>query len=74
MKNTEKVMDKIVDLCKSKGFVYPGSEIYGGLANTWDYVSQILSWTVRSVKLVTALIISLMILTAQMLLAGQMSR
>lgn len=30
-------MDKIVDLCKSKGFVYPGSEIYGGLANTWDY-------------------------------------
>ena len=37
MKNTEKVMDKIVDLCKSKGFVYPGSEIYGGLANTWDY-------------------------------------
>ena len=37
MKNNEKVMDKIVDLCKSKGFVYPGSEIYGGLANTWDY-------------------------------------
>ena len=37
LKNTEKVMDKIVDLCKSKGFVYPGSEIYGGLANTWDY-------------------------------------
>ena len=30
-------MDKIVDLCKSKGFVYAGSEIYGGLANTWDY-------------------------------------
>ena len=30
-------MDKIVDLCKSKGYVYPGSEIYGGLANTWDY-------------------------------------
>ncbi len=37
LKNTEKVMDRIVDLCKSKGFVYPGSEIYGGLANTWDY-------------------------------------
>ncbi|MCD7891856.1 MAG: glycine--tRNA ligase [Ruminococcus sp.] len=37
LSNNEKVMDKIVDLCKSKGFVYPGSEIYGGLANTWDY-------------------------------------
>ncbi len=37
LKNNEKTMDKIVDLCKSKGFVYPGSEIYGGLANTWDY-------------------------------------
>ena len=35
--NTEKSMDKIVDLCKSRGFVYPGSEIYGGLANSWDY-------------------------------------
>ncbi len=33
----EKTMDKIVALCKSRGFVYPGSEIYGGLANTWDY-------------------------------------
>lgn len=33
----EKSMDKIVALCKSRGFVYPGSEIYGGLANTWDY-------------------------------------
>ena len=30
-------MDKIVDLCKSRGYVYAGSEIYGGLANTWDY-------------------------------------
>ena len=30
-------MDKIVNLCKSRGYVYPGSEIYGGLANTWDY-------------------------------------
>ena len=30
-------MDKIVALCKSRGYVYAGSEIYGGLANTWDY-------------------------------------
>ena len=37
MKNTEKTMDQIVALCKGRGFVYPGSEIYGGLANTWDY-------------------------------------
>ncbi len=37
MKNTEKTRDKIVELCKSRGFVFPGSEIYGGLANTWDY-------------------------------------
>ncbi len=37
MKNTEKTMDKIVALCKNRGFVYPGSEIYGGLANTLDY-------------------------------------
>ncbi|MBE6794059.1 MAG: glycine--tRNA ligase [Ruminococcaceae bacterium] len=37
MKNTEKSMEKIVALCKGRGFVYPGSEIYGGLANTWDY-------------------------------------
>ena len=35
--NTEKSMDKIVDLFKSRGFVYAGSEIYGGLANSWDY-------------------------------------
>ena len=33
----EKTMDKVVALCKNRGFVYPGSEIYGGLANTWDY-------------------------------------
>ncbi len=32
-----KTMEKIVALAKSRGFVYPGSEIYGGLANTWDY-------------------------------------
>ena len=37
MLNSEKSMEKIVDLCKSRGFVYAGSEIYGGLANTWDY-------------------------------------
>lgn len=37
LSNAEKTMDKIVSLCKSRGFVYPGSEIYGGLANTWDY-------------------------------------
>ena len=30
-------MDKLVSLCKSRGYIYPGSEIYGGLANTWDY-------------------------------------
>jgi len=32
-----KTMDKIVSLAKSRGFVFPGSDIYGGLANTWDY-------------------------------------
>ena len=37
MKNTEKTMDKIVSLCKGRGYIFPGSEIYGGLANTWDY-------------------------------------
>ena len=30
-------MDKLVALCKNRGFIFPGSEIYGGLANTWDY-------------------------------------
>ncbi|MEE1038935.1 MAG: glycine--tRNA ligase [Eubacterium sp.] len=34
---TALTMDKLVALAKSRGFVYPGSEIYGGLANTWDY-------------------------------------
>ena len=33
----EKTMDKIVALCNARGFIYPGSQIYGGLANTWDY-------------------------------------
>lgn len=37
MENSKKTMEKIVALCKNRGFVYPGSEIYGGLANTWDY-------------------------------------
>lgn len=37
MQNTQKTMDKIVALCKNRGFIFPGSEIYGGLANTWDY-------------------------------------
>jgi glycyl-tRNA synthetase len=33
----EKTMEKIVALAKNRGFVYPGSDIYGGLANAWDY-------------------------------------
>ena len=37
MLNKDKTMEAIVSLCKSRGFVYPGSEIYGGLSNTWDY-------------------------------------
>lgn len=37
LKNSEKTMEKVVALCKNRGFVYPGSEIYGGLSNTWDY-------------------------------------
>lgn len=37
MDQSAKTMDKIVALCKNRGFVYPGSEIYGGLANSWDY-------------------------------------
>ncbi|MBQ0125918.1 MAG: glycine--tRNA ligase [Clostridiales bacterium] len=37
MENTAKTMEKIVALCKNRGFVFAGSEIYGGLANTWDY-------------------------------------
>lgn len=36
-KETDNVMDKIVSLCKRRGFVFPGSEIYGGLANTYSY-------------------------------------
>lgn len=37
MDNNQKTMDTIVALCKGRGFIYAGSEIYGGLANTWDY-------------------------------------
>ena len=37
LKNTEKTMDKIVALCKGRGFIFAGSEIYGGLANTWAW-------------------------------------
>ncbi|MEG0894391.1 MAG: glycine--tRNA ligase [Oscillospiraceae bacterium] len=37
MKNSDKTMEKVVALCKGRGFVYAGSEIYGGLSNTWDY-------------------------------------
>ena len=37
MENTAKTMDKLVALCKNRGFIFAGSEIYGGLANTWDY-------------------------------------
>ena len=37
MENSKKTMDTIVALAKGRGFVYPGSEIYGGLANSWDY-------------------------------------
>ena len=37
MENSAKTMDQIVALCKNRGFVYPGSEIYGGLAHCWDY-------------------------------------
>ncbi len=37
MQQSEKTMDMITGLCKTRGFIFPGSEIYGGLANTWDY-------------------------------------
>ena len=37
MSETKLTMDKIVNLCKSRGFVFPGSDIYGGFANTWDF-------------------------------------
>ena len=37
MDNKQKTMDKVIALCKGRGFIFSGSEIYGGLANTWDY-------------------------------------
>lgn len=37
MPQASDLMDKVVSLCKRRGFVFPGSDIYGGLANTWDY-------------------------------------
>jgi glycyl-tRNA synthetase len=37
MENSKKTMEKIIALCKGRGFIFAGSEIYGGLANTWDY-------------------------------------
>ena len=37
LQNKDKTMEKVVALCKGRGFVFSGSEIYGGLANTWDY-------------------------------------
>ncbi len=37
MRNQDKTMEKVVALCKGRGFVYSGSEIYGGLSNSWDY-------------------------------------
>ena len=37
MNEQNNLMDKIISLCKRRGFIFPGSEIYGGLANSWDY-------------------------------------
>jgi len=37
MKEVKTTMDKIVNLCKNRGFIFPGSDIYGGMGNTWDY-------------------------------------
>ena len=37
MERNEKKMEKVIALCKNRGFIYAGSEIYGGLANSWDY-------------------------------------
>ncbi|HCP08615.1 MAG TPA: glycine--tRNA ligase, partial [Candidatus Moranbacteria bacterium] len=35
--NNDKLMDKIISLTKQRGFIFPGSEIYGGLANSWEF-------------------------------------
>ena len=37
IKGGSELMEKIVSLCKRRGFIFPGSEIYGGMANSWDY-------------------------------------
>ena len=37
MSENKVTMDKIVNLCKNRGFIFPGSDIYGGMGNTWDY-------------------------------------
>ena len=37
MADEKRVMDEIVSLAKRRGFIYPGSDLYGGLAGTWDY-------------------------------------
>ena len=36
-KTEDNLMAKLVSLCKRRGFIFPGSEIYGGLANSYDY-------------------------------------
>ncbi len=53
MNKIEDKMDAIVALCKRRGFVFQGSEIYGGLAGTWDYgpLGEALKWNVQSVWL-----------------------
>ena len=47
MEQSEKTLDMIVNLCKNRGYVFPGSEIYGGLANSWDYWAP-LGWSSRT--------------------------
>ena len=37
MEQSKKNFESIVNLCKNRGFIFPGSEVYGGLANSWDY-------------------------------------
>ena len=38
MNNEQDLMEKIISLTKRRGFIYPGSDVYGGLSGTWDYV------------------------------------
>ena len=45
MKNSEKTLDMIVNLCKNRGFIYPGSEIYGGLA---EQLGTMAPWALSS--------------------------